>query len=744
MPKREKQTKPPARLEIQAHDAPSSPHVLNLRERELDLRSYTDSKDSAGQSFEEKVAAFDKRLREVPDLLKTQTENLSRFWKIRAGSFLSRAMRMGTRVEDRIAETAKQTKTYVQASRLAGAHRQSSFPHFLPILALLILITTPVQAMFVYRAVAGTRVNIASNWEDTLKHLNALKIAAGTKDLTSAHAELNGLLDNLNSMQKISSRLDAIKLFLPERFRLVNPFLRFAEQGILSLEQLASAGLDLKAGAVEPGALLRSAEQELRLLNLRLGELSRSRTAAKALAPYGTYLKDAHNLAYLLAKLFGAPEERRILLIFQNPRELRATGGFAGSFALMTARNGLIETIEAPEGGTYAIQGQLPLARIAPKPLHLINPRFEFQDANWWPDFPTSARKITELYEAAGGPTVDAVVALTAHVGEELLVLQGKTELNPAQTGESALTPDNFIDVLQETIARDRVQDPGSPKKIITSLLPSMVEVVKNTASCCYQELIKTGLSLLNRKDIQIWARDQDIQSAIAKLGWSGALKNTQGDYLAVITSNVGGGKTDQAVEEKIEQDIQIDARGIAYETVRITRTHNGQRGDKFTGHRNYAYLRIYVPTDARFLAAAGNTPPPAHTFEDPEPSLDPDPEVRKYEGGITIDPQSGAEIWEENEKTVFGLWITTEAGQTATAAVTYEVPIKSQGAAMPYTLTLDPQAGKRAQILSRITVEGPMHVLAGDQNGRWQAHGWSFEGSLETPIVASGVLYKL
>jgi len=127
--------------------------------------------------------------------------------------------------------------------------------------------------------------------------------------------------------------------------------------------------------------------------------------------------------------LLGVEQDKRYLLIFQNNAELRATGGFFGSFALVDFSKGKIKQIETPGGGSYDTEAGLREKIIAPKPLQMLNPLWHFWDANWWPDWPTSARKIMWFYEKSNGPTVDGVISLTPTVMEEILKVVGPIDM---------------------------------------------------------------------------------------------------------------------------------------------------------------------------------------------------------------------------------------------------------------------------------------------------------------------------
>lgn len=102
-------------------------------------------------------------------------------------------------------------------------------------------------------------------------------------------------------------------------------------------------------------------------------------------------------LSEAILTLIGHDSMQRYLIVFQNNTELRATGGFMGSLALVDMDRGEIAKIEIPGGGPYQYQGSLLDYYVAPRALQLINPRWELQDANWFFDWPTSAAKISRF-----------------------------------------------------------------------------------------------------------------------------------------------------------------------------------------------------------------------------------------------------------------------------------------------------------------------------------------------------------
>jgi hypothetical protein len=130
----------------------------------------------------------------------------------------------------------------------------------------------------------------------------------------------------------------------------------------------------------------------------------------------------------VVLELLGSRQDRQYLVMFQNNRELRPTGGFIGSFALVDVSRGevrkvLVDTIYNPDG-------QLKDFLIPPVPLQKITDRWFARDANWFADFRTSASKVAHLFERSGGPTVDGVLAITPVLLEDLLRLTGPISMS--------------------------------------------------------------------------------------------------------------------------------------------------------------------------------------------------------------------------------------------------------------------------------------------------------------------------
>ena len=373
-----------------------------------------------------------------------------------------------------------------------------------------------------------------------------------------------------------------------------------------------------------------------------------------------------------MLEILGHEQKKRYLLLFQNNQEIRPTGGFIGSIALIDISKGRVENIEIPSGGAYDMKGQLKEKVISPEPMHLVNPHWQLQDANWWPDFPTSARKIMWFYEKSGGPTVDGVITFTPTVIENLLEATGPIDM--IEDYGQMVTSDNFVDFAQAETEKDRINE---PKKFIADLAPMLLNRLFEKENASLFSILNVFSKGLSEKHILLYFEDEGLEQKMKELGWAGEIKQTSGDFLSVINTNISGGKTDGVIEQIIEHDSEIRSDGSIVNTVKVTRIHKGETGEKYEGENNINYIRFYVPNNSILIEASGFTELNNKLFFDPEIGYKYDKDLEIIEKSTIIDAYSDTRIYSLFDKTVFGNWIETRPGETSEVWIKYTLPIK-------------------------------------------------------------------
>jgi hypothetical protein len=565
------------------------------------------------------------------------------------------------------------------------------------------------------------------NWDDVQGNLGAVsgQITALEEDISRV-SEILGLIGTfmpigpLRAGQEAAKAADimaeaaAISRELSYGFAGLDEDIKFS-QAFLRLRQV----LDRTAGparrleeiiaSVDPKNLpdkYRTDFEELR---------NRSVLAARGTAELGAWLDVLHGL-------LGYEMDKRYLLVFQNNSEMRASGGFMGSYALMDLRNGEIRNLEVPGGGTYDLEAGMRDFIAAPAPLQLLRSRWFFWDANWWPDWPLTARKLMQFYEKSDGPTVDGVIALTPSVMERFLQIIGPIDLSEAYG--QVIDHHNFWDITQ-ALAERKPDETKRPKQIIGDLFAAIIEQAPDRLDrAMIFELLRAGLDLCDEKHILLYFKDQSAERKLAEYGWSGEVKQSLGDYLLAVNSNIGGAKSDREVVQNISHTLEVQADGTILATTKLVREHRAIRGTEFTGQRNVNWFRLYVPEGAELVSALGFRQPDAGYFKTPEADWVIDPDVAAGEGAARRDERSQTLVYDELGKTVFANWSMVDPGESANLYLQYRLPQRLEmaaGASLPILIQKQPGMPSGGIEITAIAPPGWVWAGSGGRTFSWQ-----------------------
>ena len=438
----------------------------------------------------------------------------------------------------------------------------------------------------------------------------------------------------------------------------------------------------------------------------------------------------------VMAKMLGSERPQKYLLIFENNSEIRAGGGFIGSYGILDIEDGKIKNLFID--GIFNPNGQLNEKIAPPIPIQKISAAWSMHDANWFADFPTSAKKVALFYEKTGGETVDGVIAITPSVAKKMLEITGPIEMEKYNI---TVNEENFLIKTQLQVEELYDAKENKPKKFLADLAPKIISKLFNTENLNAQEKIERYFKIVDliensfrEKHIIFYHRDNEIEQMIIKRGWGGQVLNSSGDYLSVVNSNINGYKTDAVIDEQITHNAEILDDGSIIDTVRIIRKHTGGKSDYDWYNRvNSDYMRVYVPIGSVLLKASG------YTLQDYEPPIDysdfkTDPDVAKIESTIKIDPKTGTYIFEEAGKTVFGNWVYVSPGETVEVMYKYQLPYKIDfdGFTKPadkYSILIQKQLGSTGSKFS-----GSIKLPNG-WNAVWNSPGLNFKNENESAI---------
>lgn len=398
------------------------------------------------------------------------------------------------------------------------------------------------------------------------------------------------------------------------------------------------------------------------------------------LPEWRTLLQQGTELVGLAPKIIGEKERKTYLLLFQNNMELRPTGGFIGSFGLVTFEKGRLLDFEIMD--VYSADGQLRGHVDPPIKLKefLGQENWYLRDSNWDPDFPTSAQRAKWFLEKETGRSADGVIGLDLFVAQRFLKTFG--EINLPDYNEK-INEKNFFDRAQFHNEVGFFPGTTSKKDFLGAVSRAIFERLKNAKP---EELAKTGMDVLTsleEKDILVYTDDTEAMKVFSKYNWDGGFKKLKcppagvagnppaggeklkcyEDYLNIIEANVGVNKVNYFLERSLEIKTKINYDGVVEKKL-IINYENKSPSELFPGGKYRNYLRLYVPKD----------------------SLLQDCRIGDKECDI--------EETKEHERTVFGFLVEVPAGERQQVQVTWTLPeTYDQG---QYRFFLQKQPGTR------------------------------------------------
>jgi len=232
----------------------------------------------------------------------------------------------------------------------------------------------------------------------------------------------------------------------------------------LTAHTLADAQPQLEtARALVKRATQRRTELDTSRLSPRLSHLVG--TLDRALPPMRAGLR----AALLAPDLMGLPGPRTYLLVAQNSDELRPTGGFFTGAGLVTVDGGKIALMSFHD--SYAVDDLSKPYDEPPAPLYdyMLSELWLFRDANWSPDFPTSAHKAAELYNYGRGVALDGVIAFDQQAVARLIEPLGPITV---EEWDEPITGDSLIRMMRQAWNCLLYTSP-SPRDVEESRMPS-------------------------------------------------------------------------------------------------------------------------------------------------------------------------------------------------------------------------------------------------------------------------------
>lgn len=333
---------------------------------------------------------------------------------------------------------------------------------------------------------------------------------------------------------------------------------------------------------------------------------------AISLLPVGGEKRDEYKTLFSMAENFLKKDDsqKTFLILFQNNLEIRPGGGYIGSFGILKLKNGKVEELQTHDLSNF--DGRIPDGVKPPYPMEetLNIHSWKLRDSNWSPDFPTNAKKAEEFYYMGQGEEkFDGVIGITSNVLISFLKVTGPVQI---EGYPGTFDSENAIVSLEYQVEKGYAQQGiklGERKSVMNLLAKEVMSRVSNLSNAQKLELAKIVLEDLQKKDIQLYFKNPELEKKVEQSKWSGEVdENWSKDYLMISDANLGAYKSDYFVKRSIDYSVDL-TKDKPEAVLKITYNHTAKQKDWMTN--NYQdYLRVYAPNNFWLSSYPGLTNP--------------------------------------------------------------------------------------------------------------------------------------
>ena len=418
-------------------------------------------------------------------------------------------------------------------------------------------------------------------------------------------------------------------------------------------------------------------------LNIAGQDVKKDLELAKQLTEEGVkFVNEASPLIKILPSLLGEPKEKRYLILFQNDKELRPTGGFITAYAIFRIDKGVIHVDRSSD--IYNLDNAISGKPKAPEPIANYLPNvsvLHLRDSNLSPDFVESMETFNSLYNKISNKVdVDGIIALDTnvlvstikilddevHAGGIKFTTQEDKRCDCPQviyTLESLISTPKSLDLRVTSLAAVQAQR----KDIIGTLLYAIMDkALKSSPKLYWGPLFQDFLKQIDEKHVMFYIYNVDAQEGIESLNAAGRIGDFEGDYLHINETNFGGAKSNLFVKESIRNEFEIEKDGAIKKIITINYKNpyppsdcNLERGNLCLNAVLRNWVRIYVPKGSKLLDSTGSE--------------------------VTM------KTYNELGKTVFEGFLTVRPKGAATLKISYGLPFKVGSDILPYLIQKQP-----------------------------------------------------
>lgn len=320
-------------------------------------------------------------------------------------------------------------------------------------------------------------------------------------------------------------------------------------------------------------------------------------------------INQARLLLPLVPGFIAQESKKTYLVLFQNSAELRPTGGFIGSYGLLSFEKGKLLDFSVED--IYAADGQLKGYVEPPEPIKqfLGQNTWYFRDSNWDPDFTVSAERAEWFLNKTTSRNVDGVIAVNLPAVKELLVATGPITLSDYN---EEVTSDNLFERAEYHSEIDFFPGSTQKKDFLGALAREIFDRLKNSSASGWLKLSQALETSLAQKQLLLYLHDADSQRLLLEQNWAGAIftpnlnpadnQPVTSDYSYLVEANLGINKANYFLRRNLEQQLTL-LKNREILSVTTIEYQNQSPADAWPGGIYRTYLRQYLPQNSALVS---------------------------------------------------------------------------------------------------------------------------------------------
>ncbi len=312
-------------------------------------------------------------------------------------------------------------------------------------------------------------------------------------------------------------------------------------------------------------------------------------------------VSQASDFAHFLPEILGKNGRKTYIVLFQNPMELRSTGGWLTSFAIVGIEHGQIRDLKVED--VYTADGQLEQKVEPPQSMQdaLGIDEWNLSLSNWYADYPQSAEAAEYFLQLEDRVvTADGVIAIDLEYARQLIDIWEEIDV-PGET--EPVTKDNIYDKVVEI---HRAFTPGSTNKpvFLSNLANELFKKLIEDGKSKWTQVAETTVEAIEQKHVLIYMHNTELSETLDSMDWDGRVE-AKTNTIYPVEWNWGGNKANHFINRSLYFNTNIIDENTIQQKMVIT-YQNTSTSNTYPEGDYENYLRVFIPEGAQVNRVEG------------------------------------------------------------------------------------------------------------------------------------------